>query len=491
MTHLFTIKDDTVIVGKLAVSEINGDVTITGTTTAYGSFNISGDIHTHDITANTLRVKELITDATDFGNWYAKTFDELNGKGMTWFCDEGSAQLIYRTGNRIWTTSNIDVAPGFSYMIDNIPVLSANALGQTITKSNLRQVGALTALSVIGATSLGGFAFFDDNTFRIGVGTSEPNAAISIVENNVEIAIGSPVPNLATVGTYSNHDLSIVTDNIPRITIKQSGEVHIGNELNKNSILTVFGAIYADSIVTDTRLERTSSLEFVETRDESIYEKGLVWKTDSFSKQLLMIDSPSRLWSSESIDIPMGKSYHINGIEVISENMIGARVLHSHLVTLGSLQELTVSGNTTLHGNVSILSALSVKSLEVDTLVINNHGLSADSILLSTHDTDSFYADLNEIVIGSKQNTRRPVKIFGTLSIGINKPDPTVNLAVNGAVSFNNKKFITGVAVPTTGSFIKGDICWSENPIEDGHVGWVCIRSGAPGEWKPFGAIGA
>jgi hypothetical protein len=491
MTHLFTIKDDTVIVDKLAVSEINGDVTINGTTTTYGSLNINGDIHSRDITANTLRVKELITDATDFGNWYAKTFDELNGKGMTWFCDEGSAQLIYRTGNRIWATSNIDIAPNFSYMIDNIPVLSSNTLGQTVTKSNLRQVGALNALSVIGATSLGGFAFFDDNTFRIGVGTSEPNAAISIVENNVEIVIGSPIPNLAILGTYSNHDLSIVTDNVPRITIKQSGEVHIGNELSKTSTLKVFGSIYADSIVTDTRLERTSSLEFTETRDENIYNKGLVWKTDSFSKQLLMKDSPSRLWSSESIDIPSDKSYHINGIEVLSANMLGARVLHSNLVTLGNLQELTVSGNTSLHGDVAILSALSVKSLEVDTLIVHEHGISANSILISTNNNDSFYADLNEIVIGSKQNTRRPVKIFGALSIGINNPDPTVNLAVNGAVSFNNKKFITGVAVPTTGSFIKGDICWSENPIEHGYVGWVCIFSGAPGIWKPFGAIGA
>lgn len=491
MTHLFTIKDDTVVVDKLVVSEINNDITINGNTTANGSFKINGDINSRDITANTLRVKNLITDATDFGNWYATTFDELNGKGMTWFCDEGSSQLIYRTGNRIWTNSNVDIAAGLSYMIDNIPVLSSTTLGQTITKSNLRQVGALNALSVIGSASLGGFAFFDDNTFRIGVGTSEPNAAISIVENNVEIAIGSPASNVASIGTYSNHDLFIVTDNIPRITVKQSGEVHIGNELSKTGTLKVFGSIHADAIITDTRLERTSSLEFIETRDESIYNKGLVWKTDSFSKQLLMIDSPSRLWSSESIDIPASKSYHINGIEVISESMLGARVLHSNLVTLGNLRELTVNGNTVLNGNVSVSESLSIKSLQLDKLIIDNTGLSADSVLISASNTDSFYADLNSIIIGSKQNTRRPVKVFGALSIGINNPDPTVNLSVNGAVSFNNKKFITGIAIPVNGSFVKGDICWSENPMEDGYVGWICIRSGTPGEWKPFGALGA
>jgi hypothetical protein len=55
---------------------------------------------------------------------------------------------------------------------------------------------------------------------------------------------------------------------------------------------------------------------------------------------------------------------------------------------------------------------------------------------------------------------------------------------------FANKKFFTGTAIPTSGTFNKGDICWNSNPQESSYIGWVCIIEGTPGEWLPFGAIG-
>lgn len=43
--------------------------------------------------------------------------------------------------------------------------------------------------------------------------------------------------------------------------------------------------------------------------------------------------------------------------------------------------------------------------------------------------------------------------------------------------------------VPTSGSWSIGDIIYNSSPSAGGHVGWVCVRSGEPGEWKLFGAI--
>ena len=80
--------------------------------------------------------------------------------------------------------------------------------------------------------------------------------------------------------------------------------------------------------------------------------------------------------------------------------------------------------------------------------------------------------------------------MFGQLTVGVNNPDPTVSLAVNGNISFANKKFITGIRPPIEGNFLKGDICWNQQPQEDGYVGWVCVTEGSPGMWAPFGAIG-
>ena len=100
------------------------------------------------------------------------------------------------------------------------------------------------------------------------------------------------------------------------------------------------------------------------------------------------------------------------------------------------------------------------------------------------------YADVNEIIIGNKINARRTVKVHGPLSVGVSNPDPTVDLTVKGNVSFANKKFITGLSAPTAGTYNVGDICWNEMPQTGNYVGWVCVNTGAPGVWAPFGAIG-
>jgi hypothetical protein len=199
----------------------------------------------------------------------------------------------------------------------------------------------------------------------------------------------------------------------------------------------------------------------------------------------LLINNPSRIWSSESFDLAADKSYYINGREVITQTALGDTILNSSLETVGILKDLTVDGNITVNGNLNLNNPLVVNSLDLNELT------SASSISIKAAETDVFYANESEIIVGSKQQSRRPFKVFGSVSIGITNPDPSVSLAVNGDVSFNNKRFMNGVGIPVTGSYVKGDIIWSENPVEDGYVGWVCIRSGAPGEWRPFGALGA
>jgi hypothetical protein len=46
-----------------------------------------------------------------------------------------------------------------------------------------------------------------------------------------------------------------------------------------------------------------------------------------------------------------------------------------------------------------------------------------------------------------------------------------------------------GTAAPTTGSWLRGDIVDNTNPSAGGVLGWVCVESGTPGTWVPFGAI--
>lgn len=479
--QIFSIQDDKVVINNLSVNYMEGPVVHTGPFNIIGNASVTGDMSvTGSITVDTIHVRNPgtpVSSAGDYGNWEGNVEADLNGKGLTWTYGDGHTQLIYRTGNRIWCNSSIDLSPTSSYKIDNIPVISLNALGSSIVNSNLRSVGSLNALTVLGDADIGEFAFFKTTTNRLGLGTDEPNASISIIDNNVEIAIGSPYAGIATIGTYSNHDLGFITDDITRIVIKTNGEVQIGDPANKNSILTVYGSIFAQSIVTDTRLARSTSLEFTSASDDSMYGKGLLWTGTGMARQLVMMASPDRLWTSESVDIGADQTYSINGAVVLTSTSLGPAIQRSSLTTVGTLSSLSVSGIT----NLAIA--------QIDTLHISSIS-AGESFTMSVQGNSAFYADTTQISIGDKNNKSKPVKIFGQLSVGINNPDPTVSLAVNGNISFANKKFITGNEVPITGTFFIGDICWNNAPRAQSYVGWVCIISGDPGIWAPFGLVG-
>ena len=81
------------------------------------------------------------------------------------------------------------------------------------------------------------------------------------------------------------------------------------------------------------------------------------------------------------------------------------------------------------------------------------------------------------------------MNLYGKVGVGISSVDTSVDLEVRGNVKFSNKKFVTGTSAPREGSFLKGDICWNQNPVPGSYIGWVCIVEGGPGSWAPFGSI--
>jgi hypothetical protein len=456
-----------------------------------GNYAIAGTL-----TAETIKVKNLVTEdgAIKFGTWITKLEEDLNGKGFTWSWGDGGAQLIYRNGNRLYNTGSFDIPSSQAYKIDNVAVLSTNELGATVTKSKLREIGTLKSLSVTGDTVLGEFATFNSSLNRLGLNTDEPNGVLSIVENDVEVIVSSQRQGEAVIGTYTTHDLKIISDNTARITIKSSGEVVFGNSATKTATVTIHGSLKVDNIVSDTRINRYSSLEFHGSRDQSEYGQGLVWVGNNSEKSLMLRADPSRVWTSESFEVGPGQAYYADGQLVISKTYLGDSVQSSNLSKLGTLESLSVQGQTTFLGDVNAsrgeLLAKTIKFHEgVESLEVTGLGIQATKISIKAGGDETYYADANEISIGNKENTRRPVKIFGQLSVGVSHPDPNIGLAVRGGIAFSNKKFVYGSAIPTEGSWAKGDICWNENPTEGNYVGWVCIASGGPGEWLPFGAI--
>ena len=426
-------------------------------------------------------------------NYTANSEDKLEGQGIEWTDGKTSTTLTYKTSNRLHLNGSLDLEASKSFKINNADVLSAKELGPGVIRSSLRQVGNLRSLIVNGDTNLGEFAVFNSALNRLGLNTDRPNATLSVLENNVEIVLGAPVDGRGQIGTFTNSDLDLVTDNTARVTIKGNGEVVVGHERFNNGVLRVNGTIYAKNIITDDKDGRANSVIFSQPGDVSVFGVGLAWRAKDFTRQLILRNGPERLWSSESVDLGEGKSYYINGELAVSSRSIGPNISQSNLTTLGTLENLSVGGASRFMGDVKAefvtLKAVTINNSGV--LTVNNDGIrTSKDFKITVATIEDFKLSDAEIVIGHAQNVNRPVKLFGKVSIGVNSPDTSVDLEVKGPVSLTGKKFISDREYPSIGIYTKGDVCWNTEPHEGNYVGWICVVSGNPGTWLPFGAIG-
>ena len=77
----------------------------------------------------------------------------------------------------------------------------------------------------------------------------------------------------------------------------------------------------------------------------------------------------------------------------------------------------------------------------------------------------------------------------GGVGIGVSSVTNGISLETSGPVKFQGKTFTVGNAVPTIRLYNIGDIIWNDTPKPESNLGWICIRTGTPGEWRSFGAI--
>jgi|TARA_B100000214_G_scaffold184879_1_gene133330 hypothetical protein len=299
------------------------------------------------------------------------------------------------------------------------------------------------------------------------------------------------------------NDLGLHVDNISVESILNP--LTIKGDLNVEGNITAT-KLHVNEITADIRHERTSPLEFVSEGDAGIYGKGLQWRGDGPTKQFVYRGNPDRIWTTESIDLNSGCSLYIDSVPVLSEKELGSTISKSSLTTVGTLNNLQTSNDLCIDGWIYYESdsnrlgigteapnaQLSIVSLESEFIVdcetsstrIGNW--TTDNLDIVTDNTTRITINAHgDIVLGTNNETK--TKVVGKLGINVN--NPSNDIETSGPVKFQGKKFETGIAVPTSGLYNIGDIVWNQSPTPTGYVGWICVREGSPGEWKPFGQI--
>jgi len=173
-----------------------------------------------DISAvNSLTVKDLVVKGsinTDNRVWQelantvgTKAFERLDAK---W-----KESLVTQVKEAI-TTQGIDFA---KVKIDGQLLVDSGKLANTITESNLRSVGALSKLVVVGDTSLNDTVTVTKK--RVGINTPEPDMALSIWDEEVTLSAGKFKAQTGFIGTTRKQALAIGVNKTPAIEINDTG----------------------------------------------------------------------------------------------------------------------------------------------------------------------------------------------------------------------------------------------------------------------------
>ena len=328
-----------------------------------------------------------------------------------------------------------------------------------------------------------------------------------------DLVHGGTISAFKSVGIYDQassttlliKDDKIVVDNIDAVELL--GDIKVEKNLNVGGTIKA-QRIDAVEINAEVRHERTSPLECKCSESDTPYGKGLMWTGFGHTRQLVMQANPDRIWSSESFDLHTDQHYMIANTSVLSSDTLGSGVMHSSLTSVGTLRNLKTEGNMNIDqfifydgdgmrlgvGIDAPNGQLSVASNEAEYII--DPGF--DSIkagTYTTHDLELITDDItriklkstNKIEVGSDTDTVTTFK--GKVGIGINNPD--TSLSVASPIKVQGKKIEFGERIPDNGIYNRGDLIFNTQPSPTGYVGWVCVRNGTPGEWKPFGQIAA
>ena len=167
----------------------------------------------------TMTVQNLIvkgTVNTDNRSWH-ELIDHVAVKAADNFTGQWRRGLIE-------DVLNLAKTQGISFdnvIVNGTPLITGDKLNSSITESSLQKVGTLQQLTVSGSASIGDTVSVKNK--RLGVNTHDPEMALTVWDEEVNLLSGKFSKNTAYLGTGRKQSLAIGVNRTPYLTIDEEG----------------------------------------------------------------------------------------------------------------------------------------------------------------------------------------------------------------------------------------------------------------------------
>jgi hypothetical protein len=239
--------------------------------------------------------------------------------------------------------------------------------------------------------------------------------------------------------------------------------------------------------------DKSNSLQLTVENDAVHIEKDLVVKGTVSVENLKYVEA-------QVPKLNVTDAVMIDHNEVIWKHTLGKSVKTSSLTQLGILKNLQVENTLFVSQkrvgvNTEAPSAefsVNVDGYEVITTMHEKNAYvgthSPVPFAIGTDNTARITCKSNgDIVLGDEKNKSVNVNVAGKLGVGAKNPQESLHVV--GNIKFADRTFASGTGIPTEGRWDTGSVIWNDKPEINLPVGWVCIKGGTPGSWRPFGQI--
>jgi len=230
-----------------------------------------------------------------------------------------------------------------------------------------------------------------------------------------------------------------------------------------------------------TNFESTGIKDSADIKVVDVNDEGMVVHRDLEIKGKIF--ATALQYHSANVDnLDVKTSVRIGANEVLWKDRLGNSVKHSQLQQVGTLDNLNVDETLFVEGGkvgVGVnypVSKFGVKDNEIEVGV----GANGDVGFVGTVNSDAF-------AIGSSGEPTLYVSHDNKIGIKVKKPKADLDVAGYIRYQGQTQQYLDNT--PSSGNWSQGDIVWNSQPQRGSVLGWVCVKPGAPGTWRPFVSI--